>query len=502
MTTFSGLLRQSPADLVNQALADFHRRDRDAAAAKLAQLMASGDDIGKSWGPVSRLAVTLGETAIALDAAERHLAAEPGNPAVRLAYGELLAQQGRSIAARDQGIAMVRDHPRNPAAWHFLGTCRSQLGEIDASIADLRKAISLQTTPAPMAWSWQAIAEAKKFKAGDPQIDRMLALLKKLPEAPDTQEARSVLLSALGKAHDDLGQVDKAFGYYAQAAAIMKRLRHYVAADTEGFVDQVVEGWTTEFAQGLPPSGLESGRPIFVLGLPRSGTTLIEQILVSHPDVVDGAEMSQFGTASMPIQGFTPSVVKAFAERTGSEGFAAIGRAYLRMLDQRFGTEGRIVDKTLNHSRFLGLIHHVLPNARFIWLSRAPGGVAWSCFRTRFGRGVDWTWSQDDMGRYFQTEDALREHWTGVMGDAILTVPYEAVVADIEPWIARILDHVGLPFHEGLSQFHKTERAVTTASFAQVRQPLYTTSVEAWRRYETHLQPFFDAYENKRGKSS
>lgn len=484
----------TPADQVNAALAAFQRRDRDTAAAHLAQAVKTGADFGAKWGAVSRLASTIGAISVALTAAERHARVNPADPGPRLAYGQMLALHGRVQAACDVGRALTIEQPKNSAGWHFLGTCLAQVGDTEASNAALRQAMSLHTDASAMAWSWQALAESKTFAEGDPDLQSMLGLLRRLPNGPAGEEARSVLQYALGKAWDDLGQIDGAFAAYAEGAAVMQRLRGYNAADTDAFVDQVIQGWTADFAARLPAVTARSNRPIFVFGLPRSGTTLIEQILVSHADVTDGAEINHFSTAAMQIQGFTPAAVATFAASRGAAGFDAIGRAYLTMLDERFGAEGRIVDKTLNHSRYLGLIRHVLPDARFIWLKRSPGAVAWSCFRTRFSQGVDWSWSQEDMGLYFRGEDRLREHWADQLGDAVLTVPYDELVGDIEPWIDRIIHHVGLPPQAGLSDFHKTRRAVTTASFAQVRKPLYTSSREAWRRYESHLEPFFKAY--------
>lgn len=490
---FSTSGSSAPGELVHEALTAFKARDRDTAAARLRRLVETGADLGPQWGAVSRLASTLGEIEVALTAARKNAAALPGDPGAQLAYGQLLAQYGRIEAALELGLNLTAQQPNNPAAWHFLGVCLSQRGKMELSIQALRKALALQREPAEMAPSWQSIAESKSFTPGDNDIEVMRSVLAKLP--PDKEAARSVQLYALGKAYDDVGDVSSAFEAYAEGARIMRRRVDYRADDTDAFVSEVIADWTPEFAASLPAATTQSNRPIFVFGLPRSGTTLVEQILASHTDVSDGAELNLFNTAAMPIQGFTPAVIKAFAAKHGSEGFDSIGRSYLDMLEQRFGKEGRIVDKTLNHSRYLGLIRHILPNARFIWLSRSPGGVAWSCFRTRFSRSVDWTWSLEDIGRYFRGEDRLREHWAPLLGDAVLTVPYDELVGDVDTWIDRILKHVGLPHQAGLADFHKTDRLVTTASFAQVRKPLYTTSREGWRRYEAQLEPFFKAYQ-------
>lgn len=484
----------SPSDLVNAALAAFQARERDTASLHLKQAVRSDADFGSKWGAVARLASTIGAIETALTAARRHAMVDPRDPGPRLAFGQMMALYGRTAEACEIGRALTIDQPRNSAAWHFLGTCLAQIGEAEASIEALRRAIALHSDASAMAWSWQALAESKRFTPDDPDLSAILEVERRLSAGGDA-EALSVVQYALGKAFDDLGDVDRAFAAYASGATVMKARRKYSADETDAFVEQILKGWTAEFAARLPHASLNSARPIFVFGLPRSGTTLTEQILVSHDDVTDGAEINLFGAAAMPIRGFTPDVVSSFVQAKGGAGLDAVGRAYLGMLDERFGPNGRVVDKTLNHSRYLGLIHKVLPEARFIWLQRSPGAIAWSCFRTRFSQGVDWSWSLEDMGRYFRGEDQLRDHWTRQIGDAILTVPYDEMVGDIDPWIDRIIEHVGLRPQEGLNQFHQTKRAVTTASFAQVRKPLYTTSREAWRRYEAHLQPFFQAYQ-------
>ncbi|OZA72849.1 MAG: hypothetical protein B7X77_11035, partial [Caulobacter sp. 39-67-4] len=226
-----------------------------------------------------------------------------------------------------------------------------------------------------------------------------------------------------------------------------------------------------------------------------SGTTLVEQILASHSGVKDGAELNLFRAATMALGGYAPSDVSRLAFFPGTENvWTLFGRVYLHLLDERFGPEGRIVDKTLNHTRMVGLIHHVLPKARFVWLRRDPADSALSCFRSHFVGGLNWAWSMRDIGAHFADEDRLHAHWTQQFPDAILTVPYEDLVKDPETWIARILEHCGLPFQAGVRDFHLTERAVTTSSSSQVRQPLNVRGIGAWRRYSQHMQPFFEAY--------
>ncbi len=490
-----------PRARIDQALGALQAGDRDGAAAIIAALVGENPSLGSTWGPVSRLALALGETSLALTAAQRLAQQNPDDLGARLTHGGMLIQHGQPGAALTVAEGVVADHPSHPASWHFRGSCRAALGDGTGAIADFRTSIARSPEPFSAASSWLALAETRTFdSADDADLMAMTGLLDRWPQGPGMgqahHEAKAALLYGVAKARDDLNQTDAAFSAYAEGARLVAAGRPDDQVGIDALVDAVTQGFSADVLVKLPV-GVDSRRPIFVLGLPRSGTTLVEQILVSHSQVTDGAELNLFRAAAIPVGGFTPDAVSAFS-KTRPEGFAAIGRAYLHMLEDRFGPNGHVVDKTLNHSRYLGLIQRVLPNARFIWLRRDPGATAWSALRTWFAQGVDWSWSQAAIAGYFRSEDRLYAHWTRVMGDAILTVPYEALIDDPKPWIGRILDHVGLDHEPGVHDFHLTERAVTTASFAQVRKPIYRSSAAGWRRYEEHMKPFFDAYDTAR----
>lgn len=481
------------AQAVNAAVAAFKARDRDACAALMSRAIRADPPLGAKWMSVSRMADAIGEVTLALTAARRAIAAAP-TPEHRQAYANMLSQNGRTEEARREALALVRDRPNDPSALHFLATIHVQFGEEAEATAILRRILALPTVARGAENAWSVLAGIKKFAPGDPDIAEMEALLARIGDAPDRRLSRVVLLNALGKAYDDTDQVDRAFDAFAESGRLQMPDSAYRPDEADRFVDEVTAGWDAAFAAGLPPSDCDADRPIFVLGLPRSGTTLVEQILVSHSRVTDGAEAQVFRHAAMALPGFAPQMVKDLLDRDPAAA-GRIGRSYLHLLDERFGKEGRIVDKTLSHTRMLGLIHHCLPRARFIWLRRHPAGIAWSCFRTRFVKGADWARSLEHIGRHFRGEDRLWAHWTRVLPPGtLLTVPYEELVAEPDLWMRRILEHVGLPWEDQVKDFHKTDRAVTTASYAQVRKPLYASSKEAWKRYEARLQPFFDAY--------
>ncbi len=475
-------------DLLAETLGAFERRDLERAAALLVRLDAENAPLGDSWGAVSRLAATLGEIAVARSAIRRYVQLAPYDVDRRLAYGALLAQAGHVEGAIKATRAFLPNAAPDARLRLLLGACHAQLGETDQAIEELRHALSLEPSPEVAAAAWLALSDLKRFETGDPDTVAMLDLCESLPDPP------SALLYAMGKALDDIGDIDAAFILYGRGARQVAAQRPFDAAASRAFVDELISGSSSESLAALPPSAVDSDRPIFIIGLPRSGTTLVEQILASHSGVIGGSELNLFRVATMALNGYAPSDIAAYADGASPDAWTGFGQGYLHLLDERFGPEGRVVDKTLNHSRFVGLIRHVLPKARFIWLRRDPGDNALSCYRSHFADGVPWSWSMADIGHHFAAEDRLHAHWTAQFPDAILTVPYEALVSDPDDWIARILDHCGLPFEPQVKDFHLTRRAVTTTSGSQVRQPLYSRAVGSSRRYEAQLRPFFEAY--------
>ena len=285
------------------------------------------------------------------------------------------------------------------------------------------------------------------------------------------------------------------------------------------FSRQMVAGYTKDNIEQLKPSNADGGRMLFVTGFPRSGTTLVEQILTSHSEVRDGAEMNlasvalmpagnmRFGDASRlgdepqpvtyPFCGdFTFGDALAYQERSPSlDPWGDIGRDYLHMAEQRFGPDGRAVDKTVIIGQFIGLLLHSLPNAKVVWLQRRPEDCALSNFRMYSALGtIPWTYSATDIAEFFRAEDRLYQHWIKIFPDRIMTVPYEELVSDPQDWIRRILTFTGLPEEPQVFEPHKSKRAVTTASVAQVRAPISTSRIGSAEAYKEFTEEFRRAY--------
>ena len=253
-----------------------------------------------------------------------------------------------------------------------------------------------------------------------------------------------------------------------------------------------MRGYDAEAIAGVAGQQREpTARTIFVSGLPRSGTTLVEQILTSHSAVSDGGEINRLPLLAREIGG---AAFPALAGHVARHGAAGAARLWAHWMQERFPAAGRIVDKSMETSRFLGLAAAVLPEAPIVWLRRDPLDCAWSCFRTHFLAGVPWSHDLADIAFRFRLEEQLMARWEAILGDRLLVVPYEALVADPGSWIRRILGHCGLAEEPQVFAPHANPRPVATSSVMQVRRPINRAGVGSAEPYRRFLAPFLEAY--------
>lgn len=412
-------------------------------------------------------------------------AADPRHPA----YANLRAAALVRIGEYDAATAIYRDvlarHPHQPKGWMSYGHALKTLGRRAECEAAYRKAVE----QAPMLGeAWWSLANLKTLRFSD---DDFAVMEGQLAGEGLADEDRFHLHYALGKALEDAGRYEASFGHYARGAALRRGQIRYDADETSAHVARSKALFTPAFFAERKAWGAAAPDPIFVVGLPRSGSTLIEQILASHSQVE--------GTMELPD---VIAIAKRLGGRRGEglypEALAGLDADALRALGEEYVERTRVqrktdrpffVDKMPNNFAHAGLIHLMLPRAKIIDARRHPLGCCFSGFKQHFARGQTFSYGLEDIGRYYADYVELMAHFDAVLPGRAHRVIYEEMVEDPEGQIRRLLDHCGLPFEAACLDFHQNDRAVRTASSEQVRQPIFRDGVDQWRNYEPWLDP-------------
>jgi predicted Zn-dependent protease len=429
-----------------------------------------------------------GKAAAALPHVEQLLAREPRNPGYRNLKAAVLANVGDYAASAKAYEAVLKEFPQQPKVWMSYGHSLKTSGRVGDSIAAYRRAIATQPTLGEAYWS---LANLKTVRFAEADV---ACIRNALARTDLSDEDRLHFEFSLGKVLEDEASYQESFAHYAQGNAIRRKSHPYSAAENSDYVRRSRAVFTKEFFAARAGSGVPDRDPIFILGLPRAGSTLLEQILASHSRVE--------GTMELPD---IPQIARELAGHDGRDeaaGFfqaaAALTGAELRALGERYLESTRIfrktdapffVDKMPNNCLYVGLIHLILPNARIIDARRHPLGCCFSCFKQHFARGQNFTYGLEDLGRYYRDYVGLMAHFDAVLPGRVHRVFYEAMIEDTDAEVRRLLAHCGLPFEEACLRFYDNERAVRTASSEQVRQPIFREGVDHWRHYEPWLEP-------------
>jgi tetratricopeptide (TPR) repeat protein len=414
------------------------------------------------------------------------LDAEPRNPNYRLLRGSLLVKKGEHRVALALYEEFLKEYPRQAGAHLNYGHTLKTVGRLDESIAAYRTSIALQPTTGEAYWS---LANLKTFRFSDDEIRNMQAELDEDGD-PDDQ---SHLLFALGKAMEDRERFDESFAYYAKGNAIRGKRQPYSAKINVYDTARQIKALDAQFFAERRGWGCPSPDPIFIVGLPRAGSTLLEQILASHSQVEGTTELPDIIAISRRLGRKSPAnpaskYPEILASLTEDE-TARLGEGYLESTRVQRRDTPYFIDKMPNNFKHIGLIHLLLPNAKIIDARRHPMAGCFSCFKQLFARGQRFTYRLEDLGHYYRDYVRLMDHWDTVLPGRVLRVNYEDMVADSEKQIRRVLEYCGLAFEEGCLRFYETERAVRTPSSEQVRQPVYSHGLEQWRNFEAHLGP-------------
>ncbi|TLZ31748.1 MAG: sulfotransferase, partial [Gammaproteobacteria bacterium] len=315
---------------------------------------------------------------------------------------------------------------------------------------------------------------------------------------PSTDELdRYHLCFALGKAHEDRGEYEESWHYYERGNALKRAASRYRAELVEQNTARQKQVCTHAFFRERNGYGAPSREPIFILGLPRAGSTLLEQILASHSQVEGTQELANVPRAVLDLQGYDPDLdnprYPGCLVAMAADEFRALGEKYLA--DTRIYRSGkpRFIDKMPNNFRHIGLIHLMLPNARIIDARREPMACCFGNLKQLYARGQEFAYSVDDIARYYRTYLELMEHWDTVLPGRVLRVHYEDVVEDLEGSVRRLLEFCELPFELACLEYHRTARSIRTASSEQVRQPIFREGLEQWKHFERWLGPLKEA---------
>ncbi|MBT6780336.1 MAG: sulfotransferase, partial [Porticoccaceae bacterium] len=340
-----------------------------------------------------------------------------------------------------------------------------------------------------------SLSNLKTFRFRDEEVDDMA---QRIAQPELDSESKTHFAFSLGKAFEDNKDYDRAFEYYNQGNLEHRNSVIYDPVQTEVAHQKMKETYSEEFFKRIKEAapGSQDPAPIFIVGLPRSGSTLLEQILASH-SLVDGtSELPDLGIVSQMIadkhkgRSFPGGVL----EMSDTE-LTSLGQEYLSRVERHRRGAPYFTDKMPNNFAHVGLLQAILPNAKIIDARRHPLDSCVGCFKQHFARGQTFTYDLFELGEFYIEYDSLMKHWDEVLPNKVLRVQYEDVVQDLDTQVKRILDYCGLPFEEGCVNFHETKRSVRTASSEQVRQPIYNKSVNTWMRFESHIDDLKETLE-------
>jgi tetratricopeptide (TPR) repeat protein len=448
--------------------------------------------------------------------ADRRLFLEPGSLAARLDHAAILFRQARIAEARAEVECLAADQPGEPAPLPLLAACRLFFGDAAGAVAIYRGLLDLDPERGEL---WLAYGHALKtlgrLEAAAAAYRRCLQLapshgeawwslanLKTTPFTADEEAAidialampglsgadRTWLFYASGKASEDRADWDVAFAAYAQGARSRRAERSYDARAARLRAEEALEVFTARFFRERPRGGAQDAAPIFIVGLPRSGSTLVEQILASHPDVEGVGELPYIVTLARELDA-RGGYLQAVAALTPGER-TALGQTYLsRAAAHRRSGKPRFVDKAPNNFHHLCLIRLVLPEATIIDVRRHPMACGLSAFKQLFASGHDWSYDLADIGGHITDYLMLMDHFDEALPGLVRRIIHDDLVVDFEPGVRALLANCGLSFDPACLTFWRTERPVASASAGQVRRTLDRGGLDHWRAFKTHLEP-------------
>jgi tetratricopeptide (TPR) repeat protein len=489
------LLKKSPTDVAAiRMLAEVAARlgrheDAENLLARCLELSPSFHAARQNYALVLHRANKPGE---ALAEIEKLLWVEPENPGYRNLKAVVLCRVGDYPPAIELYAGILKEYPDQANIWLSYGHALKTAGSSDEAIAAYRRCIALDPS---FGDAWWSLANLKTFRFGGDDVEAMRLQLQR---SELTSEHRQHLDFAMGKALEDAGDYAQSFAHYQQGNTLRRGTQPYDADDNSQRTQRMKRLYTGEFFHERVHFGAPDRDPIFIVGLPRSGSTLIEQILSSHSAVEGTMELPEIISMTRRLrQQAGPSKPVPYYD-----GLAALGADDVRALGEHYIEHTRIqrktdapffIDKMPNNFAHIGLIHLMLPNARIIDARRHPLACCLSGYKQCFARGQNFSYDLADIGRYYHDYVELMAHFDAVLPGRVHRVNYEAMVDDTDAEVRRLLAYCGLPFEAQCLRFFENTRAVRTASSEQVRMPIYREGVDHWQHFEPWLEPLKQA---------
>lgn len=476
-------------DILSQAIAKLEAGELHKAEVLLRHVLKAQPQNADAMMFLGILASQAGQPDQAIKLLQRSIAINPDNPSAYFNLGVIFERDNRVADAIATYLRALELKPDNIGALNNLGNCYKNIGESASAIAQYRRALALDPANAEV---YRNLVTAKTFREYD---DDVRAIERLLADTRLSVTQKYYLHFALGKIYEDMGDYSESFRNYLQANTLKRSTIEYDIESHEQQLEFLEQIFSQENLERIPSSGREDETPLFIIGMPRSGTSLVEQILACHPQVYGAGELGLLKDCiskhPLVVQHGYPCAVLHFSH----EDIIELGKCYLdgiRRIDSR---ALRITDKMPQNFLMLGLIPKIFPKARIIHCRRDPLDTCVSCYTQLFSRGQHYSYDLRELGRYYRSYQRLMAHWDRLIGDFILEIDYESLVADLEGQIKRTLSFCGLAWDDACLSFYDSKRPVRTASATQVKQPIHERSVRRGQRFKHFLNPLVDELE-------
>ena len=460
----------------------FKSGNHDIAEAMLTRALKLDPTYSLVWANLAQVFSVTGQLDKAKKSFKNILNMEPKNGLIWAEYGTVLTKLANYKEGRDAYLKALEFKPDSPRVHLSLGHVYKTMGEIDNSIDSYKNTILQNKLSGEAYWS---LANLKTYSFSENEIKNMEETL----EGDMSDIERSQMHFALGKAYEVKKDFEKSFKNYFEGNKVKKGLIKYSSDDTTDNTRRILNFFKKENIHNLSKSSTNDKDPIFVLGMPRSGSTLVDQIISSHSKVDGTQELPNIIKIASELntngQNTYPEVLKDLDDMM----LTKLGKEYMSETAWARDSAPFFIDKMPNNFIHIGLIKTILPNAKIIDTRRDPMDTCFSCFKQFFARGQLFTYSLEDLGNYYTDYIRAMNHWHNVYGKDIYTVHYNNVINETEDTIRRLLDYCELPFEKECLEFHKSSRPVKTPSAEQVRQPIYKSGLNYWKNYEKHLGP-------------